>query len=143
MSVPKRTVSAGGVVLNARGQVLVVSQHGNSWSLPKGHLEPGEDALSAARREIHEETGIAQLEWMGDLGSYERPRIALKGGDDPSEIKTIHFFLFRTKSTELSPIDPHHPEARWLVPAAAVALLTHPRDRQFLASVLPKIGRKG
>ncbi|MBM4780747.1 MAG: NUDIX domain-containing protein, partial [Archangiaceae bacterium] len=30
-----------------------------AWSLPKGLLEPGEDALTAARREFHEETGTA------------------------------------------------------------------------------------
>ena len=50
--------SAGGVVLNGAGQVLVVNQKGTSWSLPKGHVEEGEDALSAARREIFEEAGI-------------------------------------------------------------------------------------
>lgn len=142
MSSPKRTVSAGGVVLNACGQVLVVSQQGHSWSLPKGHLEPGETALNAARREIHEESGLSQLEWMSELGSYERPRIGLHGGDDLSEIKTIHFFLFRTEEMHLAPIDPHHPVARWLEPTAAVDLLTHPRDRQFLASVLPLIRPK-
>jgi predicted NUDIX family NTP pyrophosphohydrolase len=28
-----------------------------AWSIPKGEIEPGEDALAAARREFHEETG--------------------------------------------------------------------------------------
>src|ERR1700755_3050812 len=57
------TESAGGVVLNGAGQVLVVTQKGTSWSLPKGHVEDGEDALAAARREIHEEAGVTQLEY--------------------------------------------------------------------------------
>ena len=30
-----------------------------AWSAPKGGLEPGEDALTAALREFQEETGIA------------------------------------------------------------------------------------
>jgi len=30
-----------------------------AWSLPKGLLDAGEDALAAARREFHEETGTA------------------------------------------------------------------------------------
>jgi predicted NUDIX family NTP pyrophosphohydrolase len=30
-----------------------------AWGLPKGLLEPGEDALTAARREFQEETGSA------------------------------------------------------------------------------------
>ena len=44
----KKSFSAGGVVLNTQNEVLVVSQHGDSWSLPKGHIDQGEDALTAA-----------------------------------------------------------------------------------------------
>ena len=29
-----------------------------SWSIPKGEIEAGEDALEAAKREFHEETGL-------------------------------------------------------------------------------------
>ena len=68
----KKTRSAGGVVTNAEGEVLVVSQRGTSWSLPKGHIDPGENALAAAKREIYEESGIRDLELIRELGSYER-----------------------------------------------------------------------
>jgi len=45
------------------GRVLIV-QRGKEpgrgiWSLPGGHVEPGETALEAAQRELGEETGIA------------------------------------------------------------------------------------
>ena len=133
----KKTVSAGGVVLNVRGEVLVVNQRGNSWSLPKGHIEAGEDLETAARREIHEETGVSQLDLIRSLGSYERPRIGKHGGDDPVEMKTMHFFLFRTAQMELQPLDSDHPEARWVAPADVAALLTHPKDREFFRSILP------
>ncbi len=39
------STSTGGVVINPAGQIMVVSQHGNSWSLPKGHVDSGEDQL--------------------------------------------------------------------------------------------------
>src|SRR4051812_49348561 len=107
----KRTESAGGVVVNARGLVLVVSQLGVSWSLPKGHIEAGEDRLAAARREIHEEAGITELELVEDLGSYERFKLSATGGNDNSELKTIHMFLFKTAQDALRPIDPENPEA--------------------------------
>ena len=134
-----RTHSAGGVVLNAKGEVLVVSQHGNSWSLPKGHIDPGEDALAAAKREIYEESGISELIYIGDLGSYERHRIGKSGGDDTSEIKHMRFFLFRTTQTELKPIDPHNPEARWVRPEKVAGMLTHKKDKAFISGIIDVI----
>ena len=93
----KRTRSAGGVVVNQKGDVLVVYQHGDSWSLPKGHLDPGEDDLAAARREIYEESGVEDLKLLCELGRYERARISFGGGDDPSELKSLLIFLFHTR----------------------------------------------
>jgi 8-oxo-dGTP diphosphatase len=131
----RRTISAGGVVVNRRGQVLVVSQRGRAWSLPKGHVDPGETLLEAAVREIHEETGVADVSLLHYLGCYERCRIGKHGGEDPSEWKELHFFLFRSGQVTLAPLHVFdHPEARWLPLAKAAALLTHPRDRVFLIS---------
>jgi 8-oxo-dGTP pyrophosphatase MutT (NUDIX family) len=134
--VPAKTHSAGGVVLNRQGQVLVVNQRGRSWSLPKGHVEAGEDPLAAARREILEESGVAALTLVKPLGSYERRRIGASGGESGSELKTLTFFLFTTETDSLRPRDPDNPEARWAAPAAAVELLTHPKDKEFLRRIL-------
>lgn len=127
----KRTESAGGVVVNRRGEVLVVSQHGTSWSLPKGHIETGEDPLGAAHREIHEESGITELEFVKKLGSYARYKLSKTGDADRSELKTIHMFLFKTKEDALAPVDPENPEALWVDKTRVAELLTHPRDREF------------
>ena len=137
--IPKETKSAGGVVLNEKGLVLVVSQHGTSWSLPKGHIESGEDKLTAARREISEEAGVAQLDLIRELGNYSRFRIGQAGGEDQSELKTIYMFLFRTNETLLKPTDPHNPQACWVKRNEVASLLTHPKDREFFLSVMSKI----
>jgi 8-oxo-dGTP pyrophosphatase MutT (NUDIX family) len=139
MSETKKTFSAGGVVLNPQGLVLVVSQHGTSWSLPKGHIDPGEDALAAARREIYEESGVKDLDLVKELGSYGRYRIGENGGENTSEYKTIHMFLFRTQAKDLRPVDPHNPEARWVDKNKVAGMLTHPKDREFFNSVIEKI----
>ena len=127
----KRTESAGGVVINRRGEILVVSQHGTSWSLPKGHIEEGEDPFGAALREIHEESGITKLEFVAELGSYSRYKLSASGGEDRSELKTLHMFLFKTEQDELQPIDPENPEALWVEKKRVAELLTHPKDREF------------
>jgi len=135
----KVTSSAGGVVLNRKGQVLVVSQRGRSWSLPKGHIETGEDALEAARREIYEETGLQELKYRKALGAYERARIGQDGGENGSEWKKLTFFLFETEEEALKPVDSDIPEARWVDRDKVAELLTHPKDREFFIQILQEI----
>lgn len=127
----KQTQSAGGIVVNGNGQVVVVNQKGTSWSLPKGHIEPGEDALAAARREIYEESGISKLKLIKELGSYQRYKIGANGDDDAAELKIIFMFLFTTNEIELRPVDPDNPEAVWVDKEQVAALLTHPKDKEF------------
>jgi len=130
-----KTRSAGGVVTNDESDVLVVSQRGTSWSLPKGHIDPGEKALDAARREIYEESGIRDLELIRELETYERHKIGVNGGDDRSELKEITMFLFRTKEKSLRPVDPDNPEARWVEKGRVALLLTHEKDKEFFRRV--------
>ncbi len=138
------SVVAGGVVVNARGEILVTSQGGLSWSLPKGHVDEGEDLVVAARREIYEETGVdgGALELVRPLGSYERHRTSLSGGDDPAELKTIHLFLFHVVGSAvpvLCPVDSDHPEARWVAVADVATLLTHRKDKEFFEGIIRAI----
>jgi 8-oxo-dGTP pyrophosphatase MutT (NUDIX family) len=137
---PRETKSAGGIVINTKGEIcLLVSQHGTSWSLPKGHIEEGEDAMAAAKREIYEETGITDLEFIKELGSYQRYKIDKKGQEDLSEFKTIFISLFRTNETLIKPIDPENPEARWVSKEKIADLLTHPKDKEFFLKIKREI----
>jgi len=45
------------VLLVHPGGPLWARKDEGAWSIPKGEIEPNEDALSAARREVEEETG--------------------------------------------------------------------------------------
>lgn len=133
------TTSAGGVVVGPGGGILVVSQRGTHWSLPKGHVEPGESLEEAARREIAEESGVTDLHLIGPLGSYVRFKIGKNGGEDPTERKTLVFFLYHSSQEVLRPTDAHNPEARWVPPRDVADLLSHPKDRDFFLSVLPRV----
>ena len=135
----KSSESAGGVVVNNEGKIVVVNQNSNSWSLPKGRIDRGEDILDAAKREIYEESGITELELIKPLGKYQRYKISLDGGDDKSEFKTIHMFLFKTNQTELKPIDPKNPEAIWVEKEAVTKMLTHKKDKEFFLSIVDEI----
>ena len=43
------------------------------WELPAGSLEPGENKLSAAKRELREETGFTARDWRRALFFYVSP----------------------------------------------------------------------
>lgn len=68
--VPRLAASA---VLVRDGRVLLVRRVGGPaaglWSLPGGHVEPGETAETAALREVREETGLA-ANLVGRLGEH-------------------------------------------------------------------------
>jgi ADP-ribose pyrophosphatase YjhB (NUDIX family) len=134
-----KVYSAGGVVLNIDGKVLIVNQGGNSWSLPKGRIEEGEDELTAAKREIHEESGVSDLQYIDRLGSYGRYVINTDGSLDMSKHKTITLFLFRTAQMELKPIDGDNPEARWVDKNEVVSYLSRTEDKDFFLSILSKL----
>tara|TARA_B110000438_G_C15665946_1_gene586009 strand:+ start:439 stop:867 length:429 start_codon:yes stop_codon:yes gene_type:complete len=132
MSIKKITESAGGIVLGPNKKIILVNQNHDSWSLPKGHIDPGENSLEAAKREIYEESGVKELKLLKKIGFYERYKIGLDGKDDHTELKRIHLFLFSTKEIELQPIDPMNPEAKWCNLDEAISLLTHQEDRNYL-----------
>ncbi|MDE1966762.1 MAG: diacylglycerol kinase [Patescibacteria group bacterium] len=132
---PRFSRSAGGIVLNPEGKVLVVNQNGDSWSLPKGHIEEGEDAFTAAKREIGEESGITELKLIRDLGKYKRFKIGRNGGEDRTEEKEISMFLFETGQSALKPVDPENPEAGWVDKDDVARLLTHPKDKEFFTKM--------
>ncbi len=43
------------------------------WELPAGKLEPGEDALAGAQRELEEETGYRAKKWKPLVEYYASP----------------------------------------------------------------------
>ncbi len=135
----KVTHSAGGLILSAENKILLVSQYGTSWSLPKGHLEVGEDDLKAAHREIFEETGLKELVFIKELGTYERFRIGRDGNEEKDELKKIKIFLFRTSELTLEPQDPDNPVAKWVEIGELQKYLTHPKDQAFIQTHMQEI----
>ncbi len=51
-------------------EILLIQDSKERWTIPKGHIEPGETAKMTARREIEEETGLKNvsiLAWLGKI----------------------------------------------------------------------------
>ena len=134
------TSSAGAVVIGPGNKIVVVNQFNDSWSLPKGHIDEGEDEEQAAVREVYEESGLQDITIIDKLGEYQRPRTGKGGvGLDMLNIKHLTIFLAITNQETLKPIDPDNPEAIWLSISEVADKLTNPYDKQFFISVTPKI----
>jgi 8-oxo-dGTP pyrophosphatase MutT (NUDIX family) len=70
----RRETSAGGIVFRVVAGhplfLLIRDSYGN-WGFPKGHLEHGERAETAALREVMEETGLRALALVGPIATIE------------------------------------------------------------------------
>jgi 8-oxo-dGTP pyrophosphatase MutT (NUDIX family) len=70
-----REPTSGGIVFRLTAdkkdiEVLLIQDSKGRWTIPKGHIEPGETAKMTARREIEEETGLKNfnvLAWLGKI----------------------------------------------------------------------------
>jgi ADP-ribose pyrophosphatase YjhB (NUDIX family) len=65
--------TSGGIVFrrNPKTQaleLLLIHDAKNRWTIPKGHVEPGEEPKVTAEREIQEETGLKDVKVMSWLG---------------------------------------------------------------------------
>lgn len=142
----KKTESAGGIVLNTNGNVALVRNGASPiwWGFPKGHLDEGEDALIAAKREIEEETGLKTLTLIKTLPTYSRWKGTPDGkGEDQSEWKVIHMFLFTTEEEHLAPNDPGNPEARWVHPDDVLKTLASDKDKEYFLSIWERLHIEG
>ncbi len=87
--------TAGGVIFRRdklqadKIQILLIQDTKNRWTIPKGHVEPGEEPRQTADREIKEETGLKTIKvysWLGKVNFRYRREHTLV-------LMTMHLYL--------------------------------------------------
>ncbi len=113
-----------------------------AWSLPKGHLDPGEDALTAAVREVFEETGL-RCEAVRSLPAMKYTYVA----DGRRVEKTVELWLMRVLGGEIDALQEamriEVAEARWLPLSQAIDGITHRSEVEALAGVAERLAAQG
>ncbi|MBV9725844.1 MAG: NUDIX domain-containing protein [Gammaproteobacteria bacterium] len=107
-------LSAGVVVVRRTPEtwLFLMLRAYRNWDFPKGLVEPGEEPLQAARREVQEETLIADLQFAwGEVYRETAPY-------GPKKIARYYLACTRTEAVTL-PVRielgrPEHNEYRWL-----------------------------
>jgi 8-oxo-dGTP pyrophosphatase MutT (NUDIX family) len=128
---PKLEFSAGGLVLDEMGRVLLIRardlRQQPVWTLPKGALQPGESSAEAAVREVREETGY-RCELVRELSAitywFRRDGRAIR--------KTVRWYLMRPLEKE-GEHDHEVDEVAWADRAEAQSRLRYESDRKLVA----------
>jgi 8-oxo-dGTP pyrophosphatase MutT (NUDIX family) len=130
---PQEREESFGVIVFQRSDkeniLLVKTDH---WGFPKGHPEAGEDGITAAIREVREETGIAVE--LSDaetryVEEYEirRERFTTK--------KTVTYFVGEGDGVPVAR-EGEVAETRWVPAREALELLTFESSRHILQSLV-------
>src|SRR5467141_1787267 len=106
-----------------------------SWETVHGTVEAGETPVTAARRELHEETGCEPVR----LYNASRVEAFYRHRDDAVALGPA-FVAFVDRAAEPR-LSAEHDRAEWLAPAAAAARLAWPRERRALEDILSILGR--
>lgn len=115
-------LSAGVVVVRqaAQGWLFLMLRAYRNWDFPKGLVETGEDPLSAACREVTEETLISDLRFNWGETYFETAPY--------SRNKVARYYVAQTSSESVTlPVRPElgrpeHHECRWVDLEEALAL---------------------
>jgi 8-oxo-dGTP diphosphatase len=128
--------AAGGVVFTPGPAdtplVLVIQDRYGTWTLPKGHLDPGETEEQAAMREIAEETGVqCTIQRLLTRTRYPVYRRGLWRD------KQVAYFLASAPLMEPVPaVAEGIAVAQWMVPSQAISLISYAQVREVLRRAL-------
>lgn len=115
-----------------------------AWSIPKGEVEPGEDPLAAAYRELEEETGFAvtgEASPLGQIRQSGRKTVrawSILSDVDLSAFRSNAFKLEWPRGSNTFRSFPEVDKVAWFDIGEAHRRI-HPKQREFLDALESKL----
>ena len=129
----KQEHSCGAVLFteeNGIREYVLVMEVTGSYGFPKGHQEGDETDLETARREIREETGITNLEFIPNLKRTIRYKVA------EDAIKEVVYFVAKYSNEEFNiQIKNEILSVKKYPIEAALSILKYPEMRNILIEI--------
>ena len=109
-------------------EYLLLRHTSGHWEFPKGNFEVGEDGFETARREIYEETGITDIEFIKDFESkieyyFKRSNKLVH--------KRVIFYVARTNTRKVI-LSSEHDAYAWKGYNEAINQLTYKNAKDLL-----------
>jgi 8-oxo-dGTP pyrophosphatase MutT (NUDIX family) len=98
------------------------------WDFPKGHIEKGEKEIETVKREVKEETGLTDLEFVEGFKEWIKYFFKAEG---KTVFKIVTFYLAKTKTKDVK-ISFEHIGYEWLVYQDALKRLTFDNAKEIL-----------
>lgn len=128
----KREFSAGGIVFNDEGKVLLTKHSQNHhWGFPKGWIEEGQSIEEAAIREVSEEGGVEAK--IIDKVGYAKYTYTREG---EKVFKVVTYFLMEYISGDPKDHDWEMEDAGWFTIEEALKTLSFSRDKELLKKAM-------
>jgi len=109
------------------------------WDFPKGHLEKGEKELDTVKREVEEETGLKDLEFIEEFEEWIKYFFKYKG---KTVFKIVTFYLAETKTKNIK-VSGEHLGYKWLLYEEAIEQLTFKNAKEILKKANDFLSKKG
>ncbi len=126
-----KEISAGAIIFrkekDSRKYLLLHYEEGH-WDFAKGHIEKGEDENTTVRREVEEETGITQIEFIE--GFKEKISYYFRANGQ-LVYKEVFFYLCET-SEEKVVLSNEHIGYEWMEYDPAMKKLTYKNAKEIL-----------
>lgn len=126
--------AAGGIIFHDNQVLLIRSESRNSYSLPKGRVEPGESLEQTAVREVREETGYStKIVQIIDTMVFEFD----KNGEHFRKSVTYYLLELADNSDPQQALQEGEDfENIWVEPSEGLALLTYSDARDVLQKAI-------
>lgn len=126
----QREFSAGGIVFNGQGRVLLTQNSSNKyWGFPKGLIEKGYTGKDTAVREVKEEGGV-EAEILEKVGDSKYVFTSKQSGE--RVFKAVSIFLMKYLSGDPQDHDWEVSEAGWFEVEEALEKLSFKQDKELL-----------